>query len=139
MTYSLKHKYEHRVRYADTDKMGIVYNGTYLTYFEIGRTELIRDLGLPYSEVEKHGYHLPLIDANLQFRSPAVYDDLIDIESRCEFDPLSLRIKFLYNITLQGRTICTGLTTHVFIRSENGKPVKPPGFFVQKIYDRYEK
>src|SRR3989339_252171 len=72
---------EIRVRYADTDKMQFVYNGKYLEYFEVGRTELLRSLGLPYSVVENNGYQLPVIEASVKYKSPAHYDDLLEIET----------------------------------------------------------
>ena len=68
-----------RVRYADTDKMQFVYNGKYLEYFEVGRTELLRSSGLPYSIIENQGYQLPLIKAELNFKKPAYYDDILNI------------------------------------------------------------
>ncbi|PIS44167.1 MAG: acyl-CoA thioesterase, partial [Ignavibacteria bacterium CG08_land_8_20_14_0_20_37_9] len=77
----LKHISTIRVRYADTDKMQFVYNGKYLEYFEVGRTELLRSLGLPYSEVEEQGYQLPVVEASVKYKSPAHYDDLLEIET----------------------------------------------------------
>ncbi|MBK7981513.1 MAG: acyl-CoA thioesterase [Ignavibacteriae bacterium] len=73
----LSHTTSIRVRYADTDKMQFVYNGKYLEYFEVGRTELLRSCGLAYSELEKIGYQLPLIEAGLKYKMPAYYDDVL--------------------------------------------------------------
>ncbi|MNH93209.1 Acyl-CoA thioester hydrolase YbgC [compost metagenome] len=71
-----------RVRYEETDQMGVVYHANYLTWFEIGRTELIRDLGYPYRLIEEKGLLLPLVEAEMKFKQPARYDDLIDIYTR---------------------------------------------------------
>lgn len=139
MLYKLSNIYKHRVRYADTDKMGIVYNGNYLTYFEIGRTELIRNLGLPYSSVEKEGYHLPLTEASIKYVKPAYYDDILDIGCEIDFDPSALKLVFDYKVSKEGELLCSGQTTHVFIRSATGRPVRPPAFFVDQLAKHHEK
>ena len=87
-----------RVRYAETDQMGIVYYANYLIWFELGRVELLRSLGLAYSSLEKdHSIILPVVDAHCRYRAPARYDDEILIETR----PVLLRgtvLKFAYRI-----------------------------------------
>ena len=89
---------EVRVRYAETDQMGIVYYANYLVWFELGRVELLRSLGLAYSRLETdHGCILPVIQAHCRYRSPARYDDEILIETR----PALLRgsvLKFAYQV-----------------------------------------
>jgi acyl-CoA thioester hydrolase len=89
---------EARVRYAETDQMGIVYYANYLVWFEMGRVELLRSLGFAYSLLEKdHGCILPVVSARCRYRSPARYDDEIQIETR----PAWLRgsvLKFAYTI-----------------------------------------
>ncbi|MCB0439221.1 MAG: acyl-CoA thioesterase, partial [Mangrovimonas sp.] len=80
----LSHTSKIRVRYADTDKMQFVYNGKYLEYFEVGRTELLRNVGLPYSNIKKEGYQLPLMEAGLKYKNPAHYDDVLLIEAKLE-------------------------------------------------------
>ena len=77
----IKHMTQIRVRYADTDQMKVVYHGKYLEYFEVGRAALIRSLGLPYSELETRGIHLPVIEAFAKYRKPARYDDLLSVEA----------------------------------------------------------
>ncbi|MBK6488008.1 MAG: acyl-CoA thioesterase [Gemmatimonadetes bacterium] len=72
---------EFRVRYAETDQMGVVYHSEYLVWCEVGRTEYIRALGLPYSEMEKRGALLAVADASLRFHAPARYDDLVRVET----------------------------------------------------------
>ena len=77
----IKHSTQIRVRYADTDQMKVVYHGKFLEYFEVGRTALIRSLGLPYAELESRGILLPVIEAYAKYRKPARYDDLLSVEA----------------------------------------------------------
>jgi len=108
-----------RVRYAETDQMGIVYYANYLVWFELGRVELLRSLGLAYSQLEKeHECILPVVEASCRYRSPARYDDEILIETR----PAMLRgsvLKFAYRILRKGSDgaeptlLAEGETVHV--------------------------
>ncbi|HKF50222.1 MAG TPA: thioesterase family protein [Terracidiphilus sp.] len=108
-----------RVRYAETDQMGIVYYANYLVWFEIGRVELLRELGLAYSQMEKdHKLILPVIEATCRYRAPARYDDEILIETR----PALVRgsvVKFAYRILRNGTggaetaLLAEGETVHV--------------------------
>ena len=70
-----------RVRYQETDQMGVVYYANFLVYFEMGRTEYLRSLGLPYSELEKEHVYFPVVEANCRFRAPAKYDDILIIQT----------------------------------------------------------
>ena len=121
---------EVRVRYAETDQMGIVYYANYLVWFEIGRVELLRSLGLAYSQLEiDHDCILPVVNASCRYRSPARYDDLILIETR----PSLLRgtvIKFAYRILRkapegeQPTLLAEGETVHVVCDDKlNRKPL----------------
>ncbi len=129
-----------RVRYADTDKMGIVYNGKYLEYFEVGRTELLRSTGLPYSELEKAGYQLPLIQAHVNYKKPALYDDLIDIKAVVT-ELYSAKVHIDYELTHNGsgELIATGFTEHMFINASNKKPVKPPAKYIKALEPYFNK
>ena len=106
-----------RVRYAETDQMGIVYYANYLVWFELGRVELLRSLGLAYSQMEKdHKLILPVVEANCRYRAPARYDDEILIETR----PAMLRgsvLKFAYRILREEgehhKLLAEGETIHV--------------------------
>lgn len=110
-----------RVRYAETDQMNVVYYANYLVWFEIGRVELLRSLGLAYSAMEKeHGLILPVVEASCRYRSPARYDDQILIETR----PALLRgsvLKFAYRILRKNETdaegvlLAEGETVHVVV------------------------
>lgn len=115
-----------RVRYAETDQMGVVYYANYFVWFEIGRVELLRSLGLAYSQLEKdHKLILPVVEANCRYRSPARYDDEILIETR----PEMLRgavLKFAYRVLRKNpddkhpHLLAEGETTHV-VCDENMK------------------
>lgn len=125
---------EIRVRYADTDKMQFVYNGKYLEYFEVGRTELLRSAGLSYSEVERNGYQLPLIEAGLKYFNPAVYDDLLQIEATVK-ELHSPKVHIEYAVKRKGteELVAEGFTTHVFIRTDTKKAVRPPKIYVDAL------
>lgn len=111
--------------------MHIVYNGKYLEYFEVGRTEMLRELGLPYSRFEREGFRLPLIDAFCRYHSPARYDDLLDILSSVEeYHTPRLRIEYRIVQNGTGHLLVSGYTTHAFVKTESGKPVRPPGIFL---------
>lgn len=119
-----------RVRYADTDKMGIVYNGNYLTYFEIGRTELLRSLGMPYAVLEQQGIQLPVIEAHLEYKAPAEYDDLISVQATCRMER-GILLHITYEITKHEKLLTIGHTIHPFINIATGKPVRPPKSFLE--------
>jgi acyl-CoA thioester hydrolase len=129
-----------RVRYADTDKMQFVYNGKYLEYFEVGRTELLRSIGLPYSNIEKIGYQLPLIEAGLKYKNPAFYDDILNIEAKLE-GLYSAKVHISYEIRREedNSLIVTGFTTHMFIKLETKKPTKPPQIYLEALADYFKK
>lgn len=105
-----------RVRYAETDKMGIVYHANYLVWFEIGRTELFRELDFPYTLLESNGLALAVVEAGCRYRKPAHYDDELVIVT--ELDNLTSRIvDFSYKIYCQGTLLAEGKTKHMYINS----------------------
>lgn len=122
-----------RVRYADTDKMGVVYNGNYLTYFEVGRTELMRYLGLPYIKLEEQGYILPLLESHVNYKRSAIYDDILNVKSIINLSELSTKIRFDYEIYVQDILIASGWTIHAFVLREKMKPVRPPKIILDLI------
>jgi len=117
---------EFRVRYSETDQMGTFYNARALEWFECGRTELFRALGLPYAEMEKRGVLLPVVEAHLEFRGRARYDDLLRMSSRVMFVG-KVRLRFDHEIVqaADGRPVVSGYTIHAITDSE-GKPIRPP-------------
>ncbi|MGQ9818831.1 MAG: acyl-CoA thioesterase [Candidatus Kapaibacteriales bacterium] len=125
-----------RVRYADIDKMGVVYNGNYLRFFEIGRTELIRSLGMSYLEMENKGYILPLISAYVEFHKPAFYDDMLTIETQVDSTRIFATIQFDYFIFREDELLASGYTIHSFSKKDVLKPVRPPKFFLEFIENK---
>jgi acyl-CoA thioester hydrolase len=114
------------VRYAETDKMGVVYYANYLVWFEVGRTDLLRDAGWSYREMEMDGYALPVIEAHCAYRAPAKYDD--DLEVRTTGAMLSpVRVEFTYEIVrpADNATLVTGTTVHATL-DRGGRPCRLP-------------
>ena len=115
-----------RVRYAETDKMGVVYYANYLVWFEVGRTDLLRESGWNYREMEKEGYALPVIEARCIYREPAKYDD--ELEVRTTGALLSpVRVQFTYEIVraADAALLATGTTIHATI-DRAGRPCRLP-------------
>lgn len=112
------------VRYAETDMMGVVYHGNYLPWFEVGRTTLLKEMGLSYREMEQQGYRLPVLEVTAKYHRPAVYDDTLTIVTRLQEVPV-LRIRLEYEVRRGEELLATGETVHVFIDRE-GRPVRPP-------------
>ncbi len=119
------------VRYAETDMMGVVYHGSYLPWFEVGRTTLLREQGLPYRELEASGFRLPVLEVAVRYLRPARYDDVVTIVTTLRERPL-LRIRLEYEVLLGTDVLATGSTLHAFIDS-TGKPVRPPARFVEAM------
>lgn len=110
-----------RVRYAETDKMGIVFNANYLSWFEVARTELCRMLGVAYAEWEERGYLLPVAEAYCRYRSPARYDDIVRLLCRAPVESIKpWSIVFEYEARADdGRLLAEGWTKHAFVDTEN--------------------
>ena len=121
-----------RVRYAESDRMGIVYNAHYLTWFEIGRTELMRSSGAPYRTVEEAGYALPLVDASLRLRAPVHYDDVIDIETWVE-ELRSRTVVFAYRILHGSTRVAEGMTIHACVRAADSRAAAFPDWLRASI------
>lgn len=112
------------VRYAETDMMGVVYHANYLPWFEVGRTTLLKELGLAYRQLEADGYRLPVLEVSAKYLRPALYDDVLTILTTLTEKPL-LRIRLEYEVRRGDELLATGHTVHAFIDRE-GKPVRPP-------------
>jgi acyl-CoA thioester hydrolase len=119
------------VRYAETDMMGIVYHANYLPWFEVGRTTLLKELGVPYRKLEEEGFRLPVLEISAKYLRPAVYDDTLDILTTLAERPL-LRIRLDYEVKRAGELLATGTSVHAFVDRE-GKPVRPPAWAAEKI------
>jgi acyl-CoA thioester hydrolase len=115
-----------RVRYAETDKMGVVYYANYFVWFEVGRTDLLRSLGWTYREMEHAGIALPVIAAQCEYRRPARYDEEIEIRTRGRM--LSpIRMEFTYEVARRGEetVVASGRTVHAAL-DPAGKPCRLP-------------
>ena len=128
-----RHRTTCRVIYGDTDNMGQAYYGNYFRWFEIGRSEMFRSLGLPYKTVEENGIFLPVAESYCKYATPAKYDDVLVIET--SLDPkIKAGQKFDYKIvTEDGKTlVAQGYTKHPCLNL-NGKVVRPPAFLREVI------
>jgi acyl-CoA thioester hydrolase len=115
-----------RVRYAETDQMGVAWHGNYLAWFEVGRTDLLRGVGLSYRELEAQGLRLPVVEASARFTRPARYDDVLEIRTRLAALG-GARLSFEYEVVRDGtqETLATGSTTHASVDAE-GRPRRLP-------------
>ncbi len=119
-----------RVRYAETDQMGVVYHGNYAQFFEIGRTEWLRNLGVTYKKMEDSGIMLPVINLQCNFMKSALYDDLLTIHTVIKKKP-TFKIEFDYEIKNQNNElICTGNSVLAFINMKTMKPTRCPAYLL---------
>ena len=122
-----------RVIYADTDALGIVYHTNYIKWFEIGRGELLRELGIPYSQIENMGYYLPLTEVNCHYLYPARYDQIVLIETQIIFvTRASIKFRFLIWDEKQEKTLVEGESVHACINKQ-GKIVRIPREITEQI------
>lgn len=116
-------RHDIRVPYADVDQMGVVYYANYLVYFEMARNEILREAGIPYTEMEANGVMLPVVESHCEHRSFARYDDLLTVVSRCTgMEGPRLRIE--YEVLRGDELLATGHTKHVCM-SLAGKVLRP--------------
>ncbi|MFA6716214.1 MAG: thioesterase family protein [Victivallales bacterium] len=123
------HEMTYRVPYADTDQMGVVYYANYLTYFERSRTEMLRDAGLPYSELEKRGYFLPVTEAVCKYRAPASYDQLLTFRSYFK-EARGVRVTIVSEVWHEDKLLVEGYVTLACIGHDK-KPVRAPEFLLE--------
>lgn len=122
-----------RVRYAETDKMGVVYHGNYAQYFEMGRVEWLRNLGISYKWMEDEGVMLPVVALNMNYKKPAYYDDLLTVRTIFK-SQTSVKIEFDYEIyNEKEELLTTGYSVLVFVDMKTGKPMLPPEYVVEKL------
>ena len=122
-----------RVRYGETDQMGVVYHGNYATYFEVARTEWLRNLGVTYKDLENNGIMLPVISLAFNFLKSAKYDDMLSISVFLKKRPL-VKIEFDYEIYNQNKEkISTGNSVLAFINMKTNKPIKCPDYIIKKL------
>jgi acyl-CoA thioester hydrolase len=122
-----------RVRYAETDQMGVVYHGNYAQYFEMGRVEWLRNLGVSYKWMEDNGVMLPVVSLEMNYKKPARYDDILRVKTILK-SQTSVKIEFDYEIyNEQNQLLTTGYSILVFVDMKTGRPIVPPKYVSDKI------
>ena len=122
-----------RVRYGETDQMGVVYYGNYAQYLEMGRVEWLRSLGISYKWMEENGVMLPVISLKIDYKNSARYDDLITVRTQLKKIP-SVRIEFDYTIRNErGEILVEANTVLVFMDSHKKRPIKCPEYILEKL------
>jgi acyl-CoA thioester hydrolase len=129
----LTHSSKIRVRYADTDQMGYMYYGNYAEFYEVGRVEMLRSLGLTYKSMEESGIIMPVTELKCKYIKPALYDEEITVKVIVESMP-SVRIHFRYELFNENQDLINlGETMLVFINREKNRPCPPPDDFLEKM------
>lgn len=117
-----------RVRYSETDQMRVVYHGNYAQYFEMGRVEWLRNMGVSYKFMEKNGIMLPVVSLSMNFKKPARYDDLLTVKTILK-KLSSVKIEFDYEIyNEQNELLTIANSILVFVDSKTGRPTPPPDY-----------
>lgn len=122
-----------RVRYSETDQMGVVYHGNYAQYFEMGRVEWLRNLGISYKKLEEEGVMLPVVSLSIEYKKPALYDELLKL--RTMFRKCSgVRIEFEYELlNEQGELLTTATSVLVFMNAITRRPIGVPDNVKEKL------
>jgi len=133
----IKHCHQIRVRYSESDRMGTYYNSRLLEWMEVGRSELMRSAGTPYSEWEARGVMAPIVESHLKFTGRAGYDDLLHIETTCIKEGRA-RVRFESIVTqaAEGAPVAEGWTIHA-LTDPDGRPLRPPKW-VDKFLEEKE-
>jgi acyl-CoA thioester hydrolase len=122
-----------RVRYAETDQMGYMYYGNYAQFYEVGRVEMLRSLGMTYKSMEESGIMMPVLELKCKFIKPALYDEEITVKVKMAHLP-SVRIHFKYELYNEKQELINeGETTLVFIDIKRNKPCLPPKNFLDRL------
>lgn len=117
-----------RVRYAETDQMGVVYHGNYAQYFEMGRVEWLRNMGVSYKWMEENGVMLPVVSLSMDYKKPARYDDVLTVKTIFK-SQTSVKIEFDYEIYNEKEELLTiGYSMLVFVNMKTGRPTLPPEY-----------
>lgn len=127
------HEIQVRVRYSETDQMGVVYHGNYAQYFEMGRVEWLRNIGISYKWMEENGIMLPVVALSMNYKKPAHYDDNLLVKTI--FKKLStVKIEFDYEIYNEQMDLLTiANSTLVFVDMKTGRPTAPPDYIMELI------
>jgi acyl-CoA thioester hydrolase len=128
-----EHEFKVRVRYSETDQMGVVYHGNYAQYFEMGRVEWLRNLGISYKWMEDSGVMLPVVSLNINYKKPARYDDLLTVKTIFK-SQTTVKIEFDYEIFNEKQEFLTiANSILVFVDMKTGRPVAPPDYVKEKL------
>lgn len=128
-----EHQIEVRVRYSETDQMGVVYHGNYIPYFEIGRVEWLRNKGISYKMMEESGVALPIVSMTINYKKSARYDDLLLVKTKFKSQS-SVKIEFECEIENDKNELLT--TAHfvlVFVSTKTGRAITPPDYILELI------
>ena len=126
-----------RVRYAETDQMGVVYHGNYAQYFEMGRVEWLRNLGISYKWMEENGIMLPVVSLTMNYKKPARYDELLTLKTSLK-NQASVKIEFDYELyNEKEELLTTGNSVLVFVDMKTGRPIAPP-LYILELLNRME-
>lgn len=128
-----QHEINVRVRYSETDQMGVVYHGNYAQYFEMGRVEWLRNIGISYRWMEENGIMLPVVSLNMNYKKPARYDDLLIVKTIFKKQE-SVKIEFDYEIRNEKDELLTiANSILVFVDMKTGRPVLPPEYILELL------
>jgi acyl-CoA thioester hydrolase len=126
-------QFQVRVRYAETDQMGVVYHGNYAQYFEMGRVEWLRNLGVSYKWMEENGIMLPVVSLTMNYKKPARYDDELTVVTIFK-SQTTVKIEFDYEIYNTNKDLLTtGNSVLVFVDMKTGRPTVPPAYVNEKL------
>lgn len=128
-----------RVRYADTDQMKYVYNGKYFEYFEVGRTEMMREIGLTYKEIESNGFLMPVLETKITYLSPAFYDELLEVKTMVsDFPKVKVHIDHIIKSLDRNVELVKGYVELAFVNTKTMKPTRAPKIFIDAIEKFYK-
>ena len=127
------HQTNIKVRYGETDQMGVVYHGNYAQYLEIGRLDWLTALGISYKEMEANGVMLPVVTLSLNYKKPAIYDDILTVTTTLSKQPTA-SIEFNYEIhNSSGELLTTANTKLVFVNMKSNFPMRCPQYILDKL------
>ncbi len=129
----IKDEIDIRVRYAETDQMGVVHHGNYALYLEMARIEWLRKLGISYKKMEEDGVGLPVVSLAINFKKSALYDDVIKVKTQLKKRPTAL-VEFEYEILNDlSQILCTANVVLAFVDFNTKRPTRPPKYFLDAL------
>src|SRR4029079_1678522 len=129
-----------RVRYAETDQMNVVYYGNYAQYFEVGRVESIRQLGVVYKDIEASGVVMPVVEMHVRYLRPATYDDLLTVKTTIRELPENYRVEFFQDVyNEQGKLLAAGRVVLYFLEAQTKRKTNIPAALKEKLLPFFSK